>query len=103
MSDRGMVKWNPFNAVAPGSYMINEVLQEKNKVSMPILSDDQKLMLQSKMIEAFNNQEIIKVKYFRNGKYYVREGIITNIDPNSQKIVINRAFSVFFSQIIEFL
>lgn len=103
MKDRGMVKWAPFNAVAPGTYMINEVLKEKNKVAMPILSEDQKLALQSKMIDSFNNQEAVKVKYFRNGKYYIREGFITNIDPNSHKIVINRAFSIFFSQIIEFL
>ncbi len=95
-------KWNPFNAVASGEYMINDVLKEKNKIQMPVLSDDQKLALQERMFEAFNNQEIIKVKYFKAGRFYIIEGKITNIDQNSHKMVINRDFSVFFSQIIEF-
>ena len=64
-----MIKWQPFNAVAPGSYMINDVLNEKNKVKMPVLSDDQKQILQDKIIEAFNNQEIVTIKYFRAGRY----------------------------------
>ena len=97
-----MSKWNPFNAVASGSYMINDVMKEKDKVTMPILSEDQKLELQNKMFEAFYNQETIKVKYFKAGKVYITEGIITNIDQNSHKIVLNSDFSVFFSQIIDF-
>lgn len=97
-----MSKWNPFNAVASGDYMINDVMKEKNKVSMPILSEDQKLELQNKMFESFYNQEAIKVKYFKAGKVYIIEGIISNIDQNSHKIVLNSEFSVFFSQIIEF-
>lgn len=97
-----MSKWNPFNAVASGDYMINDVMKEKNKVSMPILSEDQKLELQNKMFEAFYNQEMINVKYFKAGKVYIIEGIITNIDQNSHKIVLNSDISVFFSQIIEF-
>ena len=54
-------KWNPFNAVAPGGFMVNEVLKEKNKIDMPILSDDQKMELQERIFEAHNNQEIIKI------------------------------------------
>ncbi len=95
-------KWNPFNAVASGEYMINDVLEEKNKERMPVLSDDQKEEIQNRMFEAFNNQEVINVKYFKNGKFYVKEGKITNIDQNTHKIVLNGEFSVYFSQIIEF-
>ena len=95
-------KWNPFNAVASGEYMINDVLAEKNKERMPVLSDDQKEEIQNRMFEAFNNQEVINVKYFKNGTFYVKEGKITNIDQNTHKIVLNGEFSVYFSQIIEF-
>ena len=55
-------------------------VKEKNKVTMPTLSDDQINELQEKILTAFNNQSIIKIKYFRNGRYYINEGIITNID-----------------------
>lgn len=98
---RGMIKWQPFNAVAPGSYMVNDVLKEKNKVNMPVLSDDQKQILQDKIIEAFNNQEIITIKYFRAGRYYLIKGKISNIDVPNLKLTINTENMVFFSQIIE--
>lgn len=94
-------KWNPFNAVAPGGYMVKEVMKEKNKVEMPILSEDQKMEIQERIFEAFNNQEIITITYFRGGNMYNIEGIIEKIDINSRKILINSEISVFFSQIIE--
>ena len=94
-------KWNPFNAVAPGSMMVKDVLDEKDKVDMPILSEDQKMALQEKLFDAFNNQEIIKIKYFKAGKFYIIEGKIDKIDVNSHKIILNSGFFVFFSQIIE--
>lgn len=97
-----MSKWNPFNAVASGDYMIGEVLEKKNKMKMPILSDDQKEQLQCKMLEAFNNQETIKIKYFKNGNIYIKEGRITNIDSNSHKITLDSKYFVYFSQIIDF-
>ena len=96
-------KWNPFNAVAPGGMMVNEVLREKNKIDMPVLSEDQKMELEEKILEAHNNQEIVKVKYFRGGRLYITEGKIEKIDAIARKIVLNGGLSVFFSQIIEIL
>ena len=96
-------KWNPFNAVAPGGMMVNEVLREKNKIDMPVLSEDQKMELQERILESYNNQEIIKIKYFRGGKLYTTEGKVKKIDVNAHKIVLNGGLSVFFSQIVEIL
>ncbi|MGN1371845.1 MAG: YolD-like family protein [Candidatus Coprovivens sp.] len=95
-------KWNPFNALTSGEYMINDILKEKNKVKMPILSDDQKQELQERMFEAFNNQEVIKIKYYKDGNIYIKDGKITNIDKNNRKIIINHTDYLFFSQIINF-
>ena len=99
--NREFIKWQPFNDVTSGSYMINEVLKDKYKVKKPILSDDQMNEIQKKIFEAFHNQETIKVKYFRDGRLYLREGKITNIDVNKHKITLNNTFWIFFSQIIE--
>ena len=100
-SNRGMVKWAPFAAVAPGSLMVNEVLSKKNKVKMPVLSEDQIEDINRKITTAHHNKEIVKIKYFRGGKYYEKRGIIEEINVNTAKIVLNDGFSVFFSQIIE--
>lgn len=101
--NREYVKWQPFSAVIPSSNMINDVLKEKNKIKMPILSEDQNRELQNKMLTFYNNEETITVKYYRAGKLYKLEGKITNIDQNTHKIIINNHFSIFFSQIIDFL
>ncbi len=96
-------KWNPFNAVASGGFMIGEVMSEKNKIEMPVLSEDQKMAIQERIFEAYNNQEIITITYFKGGNMYNIEGIIEKIDINARKIVINSDISVFFSQIVEIL
>ena len=101
--DRGKAKWAPFNAVAPGAEMIQEVLERKNKVKMPILSEDQLNEIERKLVKSFNNQAKINVKYFRNGRYYMREGIVTNIDEIGRKIALNEQYWLFFSQIIEII
>lgn len=102
ITNRGMSKWQPFSAIVPGSYIVNDVLKEKNRIKMPILSDDQRYSIQTRMIEAFNNQELIKIKYFRDGKLYISEAKITNIDAFEQKISLNNGISVYFSQILDF-
>lgn len=101
MIDRGMAKWAPFNSVVPGTVMVNDVLKKKNVVQMPMLSEDQINDMEKRIIVSYNNQSIVKVKYFRSGRYYVRNGKITNIDCNYRKIILNGNFPVYFSQIIE--
>lgn len=100
MTDRGMIKWQPFNAVASGSYMINDVLKNKYKIDMPTLSEDQQIELQEKILSAYQTQEKVLIKYFKRGKIYEEEGLIEYIDKNNRNIVINN-LKVFFVQIIE--
>lgn len=101
MMDRGMIKWQPFNAVASGNYMINDVLKKKNKVEMPVLSDDQIYELQEKIFNFYTTQEEATIKYYKDGYVYIKQGKISNIDKNNHNIVINAGFKVFFAQIIE--
>ena len=81
--------------------MVRDVMEEKGKVEMPILSDDQKMELQEKMFEAFNNQEEVSIIYFKGGRMHKIDGKIEKIDSNARKIVLNGGFIVFFSQICE--
>lgn len=101
MTDRGMIKWQPFNAVASGNYMVNEVLRKKNKLAMPSLSEDQQNEIQNKILDSFQTQEVVKIKYYKNGRIYNEEGIIEQIDRNNHNIILNNGQKVFFAQIIE--
>ena len=46
MHDRGMIKWMPFNSVVSSKEIINSILKNKSKISMPIWSN--KIVLFSK-------------------------------------------------------
>ena len=96
-----MVKWQPFNAVASGNYMINEVLKKKNKVAMPTLSEDQKELLQEKILRAYELQEVIRIKYYKNEYIYIIEGKIIEINKNNYYIGLDNDLKIFFRQIID--
>ena len=102
MNNRGMIKWQPFNAVIPGKYMVNSVLKEKNKIKRPILSEDQLREIEEKIFTAYKNDEVVKIKLYKSGKFYMKKGIIKNIDKLSHKITLNDGYCMFFEQIIEF-
>ncbi len=95
-------KWAPFAAVADGHGMINEVLSKRNKVEMPILSEDQIQVLEEKINEAFHNNEYVKIKYYKDGRFLIKEGKIKRIDKYDRKIVFFPNFPLFFSQIVDF-
>lgn len=101
MMDRGMIKWQPFSAVAPSNKMINDVLSKKNVVKMPILSEDQLLTIQEKLFSSFQKKEIVTIWYFFAGRYYTIKGLVTQIDTNTHKILLNDKKTLFFSQIIK--
>ena len=67
---------------------------------MPILSEDQLLTIQEKLFSSFQKKEIVEILYFCAGRYYSIKGIVTQIDVNTHKILLNRQKELFFSQII---
>lgn len=102
MTKRECVKWQPFNALIPGSKIVNDVLKEKNKITMPSLSDDQIADLESHLLEAYYNQNVIKLKFYRNGRYYLKQGRIKKIDKINKIITLEDDYQIFFKQIINF-
>lgn len=58
MHDRGMIKWMPFNSVVSSKEIINSILKNKSKISMPILSEEQKMLTNKN----FLLPTIVKVK-----------------------------------------
>ena len=101
MSNRGIIKWQPFSTVASSNTLINEVLKKKNRLKMPILSEDQISNIENKILNSYKLQIPIRIKYYKNYSIFLKEGIISKIDINSKKIFINNNSTLYFSQIIE--
>ena len=103
MNDRGMMKWAPFSAVIPGNVLVNEIEFKKKKIIKPCLDDDKKWEIENKIIEAYNNKDIVKLKIYRDGRLYMKEGKIIQLDGITKKIILSGNYKVFFNQIVDFM
>lgn len=99
-SNRNMVKWQPFSAVIPGSYIVNKITNDKNKVRKPELSEEQLKEIENLVIISYSNQEAFHFHYFCNGKMLIKYGFIKEINSISKKILLNDGTFLFFNQII---
>ena len=99
--DRGMVKWQPFDSLLSSKKVAREIIQEKNKVAMPTLSEDQLLNIEEKVLEAYYNGETVRLVYYRNGSYYTKISLIKYIDKYKKQLYLNDRSVLYFKQIVK--
>ena len=97
--DRGMIKWQPFNSLINGKYIVNSILKEKAKISKPIISDEDKKTLEEKIIEAYYCQNTVTITYYQNGFLLKIKSKIKKID-NIYKIIYLDDKTLLFKQIL---
>ncbi|MBE6155143.1 MAG: YolD-like family protein [Firmicutes bacterium] len=97
--DRGMIKWQPFNSVISSKQMVNEVLNKKNKIKMPLLSDEQRKIIEDKIIIAYYENESVILSYYYQGNILHLNEKIKKIDFTYRKIYFNNK-TIIFDQII---
>ncbi|MDF2699671.1 MAG: YolD-like family protein [Haloplasmataceae bacterium] len=88
MKSRGMVKWQPFASLPEQANYINKLMYEMNKVSRPMLSEDQLVDLNEKLFKFFENKEMVNIHYYHDGYVYLVEGIIEKVDAIKQLIFV---------------
>ena len=103
MSDRGMVKWAPFNSVINGNQVLKEIKFVKSKMSKPVLSEEQIANLEEKIITSYSENSMIKLYYYKNEHINIINGRITKLDSVNKKIIINNKTSIYFNNIIDIL
>ncbi|MDE6292933.1 MAG: YolD-like family protein [Bacilli bacterium] len=86
-----------------GRDVLTELTKEKNKISKPILSEEQKILLENKIIEYFFQKEEVKILYYEAGYQKSLTGVITKLDPVKKKIYLNNKISLHFSNILDIL
>ena len=98
--DRGMIKWEPFNSVISSSKIIKNVLNEKEKIPKPVLSEDQIQNIAQRLLESYYAQDNAEIFYYENG--YIKKIIeqIKKIDPVNKKVYLSNK-NIYFSQIIK--
>ena len=100
MHDRGIIKWMPFNSVVSGKELVNSILKEKSKISMPMLSEEQKNIIEKKVILSFYTNTKINLTYYQNGKMLTIKSCVKKIDSTYHKIYFENKV-ILFDQIIQ--
>lgn len=97
--DRGMIKWAPFNSVVNSKEIVNQILKEKSKITIPKISEEQKNNNEQNIINAYYENIKIKIEYFYAGRILKINDYIKKIDFTFNKIYFNNKI-ILFDQII---
>lgn len=97
--DRGMIKWQPFDSVISSKSVVKSIVKEKQKIKKPILSEEELMINEEKIIEALYCQNEIILEYYSNGYLKTIKGKIKKVDSVSKIIYLNNT-SLLFNQII---
>lgn len=103
MNDHGIVKWAPFNSVINGNQLLDEINYERNRISKPVLSEEQIADLEENIITAYSERSIINLYFYKNGCINIINGQITKLDPVNKIITINNKTRIYFNNIIDIL
>ncbi|NGA54302.1 YolD-like family protein [Staphylococcus aureus] len=64
---RGMIKWAPFATLPEQFETIQQYIIDQNKITLPVLSDDQLAELNIRLHEALQYAQPVEVKFYNNG------------------------------------
>ena len=97
--DRGMIKWMPFNSLMNGRIIVNNLLDEKSKIKMPILSEGEIGEIENNIINAYYTQNKIIITYYKNGYLLKTKSLIKKIDYTRKIIYLDNNINLLFRQI----
>lgn len=84
---RGMIKWQGFAAIPEQFAGIREIIKEKNTVSRPNLTSEEKELIENMLLCSLLSEEEILITYYEDG--YLLNGYMTIVDIDSlNKVVI---------------
>lgn len=64
---RGMIKWAPFATLPEQFETIQQYIIDQNKITRPVLSDDQLAELNIRLHEALQYAQPVEFKFYNNG------------------------------------
>jgi len=99
MIDRGFIKWQPFNSVAPNKVIINNI-KKTDITNKPILFPEKIAILNDLIKDAYYSQNKIIITYYEQNKIKTLETIITKIDPAFNILELENHKKITFNQII---
>lgn len=77
---RGSVKWQPFKSLPIQYEILDQYIDDQNKIDMPLLSQEQLEEINDKVTYKINNKAISEINYWYKGYIYSKSCYIKKID-----------------------
>lgn len=94
---RGMKKYLPFASLREQAIHLNKMMQQKQRVEKPLISEDSKREINDILI-TYNGEKLVLI-YYDNGFIKSIKTTIKKIDTYSKKLVLND-FSIKFTNLL---
>ncbi|QEQ20769.1 YolD-like family protein [Bacillus sp. BS98] len=91
---RGMVKFQPFASLPEQYEGIREIIENLNKVSKPILTEDTKERIERALINSIQYDQEVLISYYREGiinNMYIN---VSHIDSSTKTVHCTDAFGL---------
>ncbi|MCU4897781.1 YolD-like family protein [Bacillus cereus] len=89
---RGMVKFTPFAAIPEQFAGIREIIKEKNKITRPILTAEEKELIENMLLCSLLSEEEILITYYEDGYLLSSYMTVVGIDQQHSAIICTDAF-----------
>ena len=99
--DRGIIKWAPFDALVGFSNLLNELKYNRKKAEKPILSDDQKAIMDQNITYAKEFNQEVTIVYFQDGYFKEVFGKIKKIDQIKQMIILENQIKIKLNSVLD--
>jgi len=86
--DRGNKKWTAMMLIEHRK-RLKELKDHEDDRVKPILDDQEKAIINSRLHQALENDFKVKIKYYSNKKFKFISGKIKKVDVNKRKVIIN--------------
>lgn len=86
---RDKAKWAPFKTVSDQYKLLDEYIEEQNKVEMPLLSDDQLQILNETVYYNSMNNILTELSYWDNGYINSMECYINKVDALENVMIVS--------------
>ena len=101
--DRGIMKWNPFDALAGHGTLISAIKYNLGKKDKPTLSDDQYEDMNRTITEAINENKEVVVTFFSDGYFHEMSGYIKKVDFINCCIIFTDRQSLLIEKIMNII
>jgi len=88
-ADRGIIKWNAYDALVGYSSMLSEMRYRLGKKNKPSLSDDALEIMNRNLQEAVQTKKDIELRYYYDGYIRFTFGTVQRVDYTTKEITLS--------------